>query len=77
MPEGAEGMGPSEVDTARVSRSMTFGRAVLPAKKSEAERAGSIELAGGKILRCVSDDVPQLQSSAQVSSSGKARRRSL
>jgi hypothetical protein len=70
VPEGAGGMGPSEVETARVSRSTTFGRAVLPAKKSEAERAGSIELAGGKILWCVSDGLPELQSSGNELGTG-------
>jgi hypothetical protein len=47
---GAEGIGALEDDTALVSRSMTLGRAVLPAKKSEEEREGSIDAAGGKIL---------------------------
>lgn len=44
---GAEGAGPD--DTAPVSRSTRFGGAVLPAKNSEAVRAGSSEGAGGKM----------------------------
>ena len=47
---GGDGTGALEDETARVSRSMTFGRAVLPAKKSEADKDGSMEAAGGKIL---------------------------
>lgn len=48
--EGAEAIGSEEELTALVSRSMSFGRADLPAKKSDAESAGSAEAAGGKIL---------------------------
>jgi len=51
---GAAGIGLEEEETACVSRSMTFGRAVLPLKYSEAVIAGSAELAGGKMLGPIS-----------------------
>lgn len=49
--EGAAAIGSFDEEvTALVSRSIIFGRADLPAKKSEADMAGSADTAGGKIL---------------------------
>ena len=53
---GVSGIGAEEAETERVSRSMTFGRAFFPPNQSAAERAGSIEAAGGKILPLSSAD---------------------
>lgn len=47
---GAAGMGAEDDEPDRVSKSTTLGRASLPPNQSELERAGSIELAGGKML---------------------------
>ena len=52
---GAAGMGADEEDTDRVSRSMTFGRAVLPPNHSSLESDGSIEFAGGKMLKLAAE----------------------
>lgn len=49
--EAAARMGVLFTDVACVSRSTTLGRAVLPESHSAAVRAGSIELAGGKMLK--------------------------
>lgn len=50
--EGAEATGADDELMALVSRSINFGCADLPAKKSEADRAASADAAGGKILHC-------------------------
>lgn len=48
---GEEAIGALLADEARVSRSTTLGRAVLPPSQSAAVRADSAELAGGKMLQ--------------------------
>ena len=48
---GAAGMGADEDEMDLVSRSIIFGRAFLPPSHSDAVRAGSLDGAGGKMLR--------------------------
>lgn len=50
--EGADATGALEELMALVSRSINFGWADLPAKKSDAVRAAWADAAGGKILPC-------------------------